>query len=371
MKVIAALDSFKGSMTSLEAGQAVIKGVQKYSTEIETEVISVADGGEGSVEAVYQQLGGKWQEIETIDLTFEPVKARYLVLEEPRPVVLIEAAEVLAISKIKPSPETIRTTSSYGLGEMIRKISQESDKEIILFLGGTGTSDGGVGFLQGLTGKKTSAGQNPLLLGDRPGIPEIKTPLTVATDVTNPFIGEKGAVNVFAQQKGADPQQLKELEEQMINLNQFWVKETSVDLSKTAGAGAAGGIGGAAYLVGKKLASGFDVIADLINLKEKLNAADLIYTGEGKMDAQTLDGKLPQRIAECGKKSKTPVVALVGSYLFADLVDNDFAGIFSIVPYPMTLEKAMEKIQAQQNLTVTAYETFRLFERMQKNHEDS
>lgn len=366
MKVIAALDSFKGSLTSQAAGEAVLKGIQRFSKEIETEVISVADGGEGSVEAIYRQLGGTWQEMDTVDLAFRPISARYLVLEQPRPVILIEAAEVLAISMIEPSAKTIETTSSYGLGLLVRNISQITDNEIILFLGGTGTSDGGIGFLQGIAGEEPNVGKNPLLEGEIPKITQLKNQLTAAVDVTNPFVGEQGAVQVFAKQKGANEQQLKELEKQMMNLNQQWEEKTAVDLSKISGAGAAGGIGGAIYLVSGRLKSGFDVIAELIELKEKLATADLIYTGEGKMDAQTLAGKLPQRIAECGKSNQIPVIALVGSYLFEDLVDNDFDGIFSIVPYPMTLTEAMMQEQAEKNLALTAYETFRLY--TSKNH---
>lgn len=356
MTILAAIDSYKGSLTSRQAGEACRRGILRADPAADVEVISIADGGEGSVQAIYEQLGGEWRFVQTLDLLLRPRRCKYLWLPEKQ-LALVECAEVLGISLIEPSAETMAHANSYGLGEMLKTIMADSPQEIIVFLGGSGTSDGGLGLLQALAELPPPAG-NPLLEKKLklPRLPQLAVKLTAAVDVSNPYVGTAGSVAVFSEQKGASKEQQRQLERAMGQVAEHYgIRQDR------AGTGAAGGLGGAILSVSASLKNGFDLIAELISLERYLARAELVFTGEGAMDAQSLYGKLPTRVAEMAGKYQTPTVALVGRRAAElGILSERFAGIFPIQPGPVSLAEALEPLAAAKNLSQTAEACYRL-----------
>lgn len=363
MKIVVAMDSFKGSVTSLEAGAAVKAGLLQADNQLTVEVASVADGGEGSLASLTSQLTGELATMATVDLLFRPITVQYFLVEKPVRKIFVESAEVIGLHLISPSEQTIRQGSSYGLGLLIRKLLVLNPVEIVIFLGGSGTVDGGLGFLQGLADVQVKKG-NPLFNEtlQLPAIPKIIPKIIGATDVTNPYCGTHGSVNIFSAQKGASQAQQQFLENRFNDLRQQVKAQTGIDLVEVSGSGAAGGLGGSIFYLSRHLENGFDVLAKETNLARKIQSADLVYTGEGSMDAQSYYGKLPMKVAELAGQKEIPVVALVGKRS-ANLgkLTPYFKGVFAIQLGVISLEEAIKKPQAKLGLQTVAYETYRLF----------
>lgn len=283
MKIIAAIDSFKGSATSAELNQAVLSG---FSDQWEKCSIPIADGGEGSMAAVFAAFGGNYETVPVTDPLGGKLQARMLVTKiNEEKIALIESAEVIGLQLVEPSDETTRNSSSFGLGQMVLAACRQGVKKIYLTLGGSGTSDGGVGFLLALGAtiqRNVRMENNPLLQAESLELSQLnpllaQIDLFALADVTNPYSGEQGFASVFGSQKGATKETIQQLDQQAKRLAEHIKRTTGIDL-EVPGAGAAGGLGGAVYLAGGQLVPGFSTIASLIGFEEKIKGADLLLS---------------------------------------------------------------------------------------------
>lgn len=341
MKILAAIDSFKGSATSEQLNAAALSGVLTCLPEAQIQNIPIADGGEGVLEVLKNQKHGVSRTCQTDDLLGRQIEVPYLLLGDTA---IIESAKVIGIDLVTVSSETIAKATSFGLGEVVKSARQIGAKKIIVSLGGTATSDGGQGFLKCLE------------MTDLSGIE-----LIGATDVTNPYYGDNGAATIFAGQKGATAAQIAQLNARDAVFAQEMLKQGYSDLQKIPGTGAAGGLGGAIVLLGGRLVSGFDLLADLLELESAIARSDLILTGEGHLDHQSSQGKVVSGVAALAKKHHKPCVALVGSY-DDDLggLEQELTAVFCIQSGPITLAKAVQTNLTLRHMTQTAHAVMRL-----------
>ncbi|MDR0299825.1 MAG: glycerate kinase [Streptococcaceae bacterium] len=338
MKIVIAIDSYKGSATSLELGLAAGKAVEEVLPDAEAKIFEIADGGEGTISTLQHELGGELISVETIDLLERPIEAKYLLLGE---LAVIESATVVGIDKIIPSPESIQKASSFGLAALIIDAISHQVREIYLTLGGTGSSDGGLGLLEGLG----------VDLNDFSNLPDLPK-LTALADVTNPYAGEMGYAHFFGKQKGATADIIEAQDEQAMMIVKKVRKSLNIDLQSILGTGAAGGIGGAIAILGGTIEAGFPKIAGLLNIEAEIASADLVITGEGRMDAQTANGKVPWGMAQLAAKYKVPTLAICGA-LADDLgkMNEVLAGAYSIQTRPISYEAAIENKRTLENVT--------------------
>ncbi|MHC9537290.1 glycerate kinase family protein [Dellaglioa sp. BT-FLS60] len=375
MKLVSAIDSFKGSATSKELNEAVINHLLELKLIDEGISVPIADGGEGSMAAIFEACGGVWQSVKTVDLLARPMTADYLMtIINGEKTAVIESASVIGLDFIEPSEKTVEQSSSFGLGAMLKDALQQGVAKVIMTLGGSGTSDGGLGLLQAFGVQVTDDEAqliitgNPLVRVSKMVFPDqlknsmADVELIIAADVTNPFYGETGAVAVFGKQKGASKMQIKELDNQAKKVSEMIEKNTEINLQMQPGSGAAGGIGGALMVLGGHMAAGFPLISQAVALENKIETADLVITGEGSLDSQSAQGKVPFGVAMLGKKYHVPVVGLSGRRSadigkMADLL----AGAFSIQLGPIALEKAIEKTTTLQQIALTSESVVRLF----------
>ena len=372
MKVIAAIDSFKGSMTSMEAGNAVKKGILAAKPDAEVVVNPLADGGEGTVDALIEGLGAKKIPVTVTGPLGEKVSCYYGFLEETKSAVMemASAAGITLVTKKDPL-----RASTYGVGEMIADALKRGCKNFIIGIGGSATNDGGIGMLKALgfeffdeVGNDVGEGaaalakieviqtenKNPLLSGAK---------FQIACDVKNPLCGKQGATYIFGPQKGVTEEQKSKVDEAMKHYADVTKESLGCDFADCEGAGAAGGLGYAflSYLAGE-LISGVELILHATGLEEKMKNADVVVTGEGRLDAQTVMGKAPVGVAALAKKYNAKVIAFAGSVASEAKVCNR-AGIdafFPIVRGVTTLEEAMKKENAMENIAATAEQVFRL-----------
>lgn len=366
MKVLAAIDAFKGSATSEELNRAALEG---FSSEWEKVNVPIADGGEGSIEAIYAAHGGNYQEVQSFGPLGEARRGTYLVttiLHEK--VAFIEAAKIIGIQLLKPTDQSVRKASSYGLGQLIKDAQNQNITKIYVTLGGSGTSDGGLGLLQSLGSTLVGyTSGNPLLSTDEIDVTAAKNTLQgvkliALTDVNNPYSGKKGFAEVFAPQKGAKPDTVVLMDQAAEKLAKKIQQKMKIDVNKLPGSGAAGGLGAAIALVGGKLVSGFETISQLICLDELIQQADLIITGEGRLDTQTENGKVPYGIASLAKKYQLPVIALCGSRTEnIGAMEELVLGAFSIQQGPISLKNAMQKEETLKNVQLTTHSLARVF----------
>ncbi|WP_413523200.1 glycerate kinase family protein [Lactococcus raffinolactis] len=342
MKILAAIDSFKGSATSEQLNDAALSGILAAYPDLQVQSIPIADGGEGVLDVLAYQENAITKTSLTTDLLGRKLEVPYLLLGDTA---VIESAKVIGIDLVDVSPETISRATTYGLGAVVQSAIQAGAKTIIVSLGGTGTSDGGQGFLKSLG---TTDLSDVTLIG--------------ASDVTNPYYGENGAATIFAAQKGATADQIKQLNQRDEHFAKALLKDRGIDLQKIPGAGAAGGLGGAIALLGGRLTSGFDFIADLVHLEQAIANSDLVLTGEGHLDHQSCQGKVVSGIAKLAIKHKKPCVALVGSRS-DDLVglESDLTAAFSIQTGPIALADALVTQRTLKNMALTAQNVVRVF----------
>lgn len=355
MRVLVASDSFKGSMSSLEAGERMAAGLRAALPSAAVERVFLADGGEGTVDALVRACGGKKLFRRVTGPLGEPVEAAYGLLADGRIVL-----EVAAASGLPLVPEGDRDpwrATSRGTGELLRDALRHDPPEIVIGLGGSATVDGGIGLLQALgvrvldrEGREVPPGGQSLGLVERidtagidPGV--FRTRIVVACDVDNPLIGPQGAVPVFAPQKGAGPGMLPRLAAGM----EHYARRLDAEgrpVSRLPGGGAAGGMGAAlAAICGAELVPGFPLIARMTGLEEKIAGCDLVLTGEGRMDGQSLRGKAPVGLARMAKRHGVPVVAFAGA-VGEDaerLQAEGIAAVLPIVDGPIPEEEAVKR----------------------------
>ena len=363
MKVIIAIDSFKGSLTSTEAGKAVEESILQIHPDWQTDIIPIADGGEGMLTVMLNAAQGKRQTLWAHNPCMKLTQTEYGISADGT-TAFIEMATISGLPLIREEQRNPMKTTSYGTGELIRDALEKGCTRFIIGIGGSATNDAGTGMLQALgfrflNEKGELLGHGGEILSeissiDTSGVnPLLKNAhFTVACDVKNPFYGPEGAANVFARQKGADDTMISVLDKGMRSFAQVIQKETGRDIAHIPGCGAAGGMGGGmmAFLQAE-LKSGADLLLDISLFKERATDADLIITGEGRIDKQSLMGKIPGKILEKGKELGIPVMILAGCVEDEKrLKKSGFTGIYAVTPKDMPLEEAMKKEVAIQNI---------------------
>ncbi len=373
MKIVIAIDSFKGSLTSSEAGMAAAEGIKRAYPEAECEVLSVADGGEGTVDALMSALDGEAVTAEVSDPLSRRIKCQYGITSDGT--ALMEMSAAAGITLLRKDELDPMKATTYGVGEMIRDAIGRGCRRFVIGIGGSATNDGGAGMLQALgfslldkDGKDIPFGAQGLACLDRISDEKVMTELSecsfsVACDVTNPLCGEKGCSAVFGPQKGASADDVRLMDGYLSSFAEKTKVIRPLSDKEFPGSGAAGGLGFAfkAFL-GAELLSGIDLILKEIHLEEKIKTADFVITGEGKIDSQTVMGKAPGGIAEVAKKYGKSVIAFSGA-VTKDAVLCNGKGIdafFPIVRGVTTMEKAMERDTAYANLVDTAEQVFRV-----------
>ena len=365
MKIVIAIDSFKGSLTSMEAGQAVMDSIQNLFPHCQTELIPIADGGEGMLSVMMNTTQGRLQTLEAHNPCMEKIAANYGISHDGQ-TAFIEMANISGLPLIKKEQQNPMKTTTYGTGELIRDALDKGCTKFIIGIGGSATNDAGTGMLQALgfqflDKNRKALGQGGEMLSqivhiDRQNVhPSLKNAhFIVACDVQNPFYGPNGAAAVYARQKGADDAMIEELDRGMRSFAQVILKETGKDISNIPGSGAAGGMGGGMLaFLNAELRSGADLLLDLSQFETKITDADLIITGEGRIDRQSLMGKIPGKILEIGKRKGIPVIAIAGCVEDEEmLLKAGFRGVYSTKPQDMTLEEAMKKEVAIRNISL-------------------
>jgi glycerate kinase len=376
IKVVIAVDSFKGSVTSLQAGKAIKRGILRVCQDAEVVVSPMADGGEGSVETLLYTRGGEKVYVNVKGPLMDSVPSEYVVFPyNGTDHVFIESASSCGLTLIPKEKRTPMKTNTFGLGEQIKDAIERGYRHFILSLGGSATNDGGIGMLQALgwqffdeNGELIGEEGNPLLnvaaMSAQKVISEIsECTFTIATDVLNPFYGSKGAAHIFARQKGACDAEIAELDKGLERFAGILYKETGIDVQEIPGAGAAGGLGGAmTACLNAKMVSGAEIIMELTGLKDKIQGADLVITGEGSLDQQSLLGKVPVTVAKYAKLNRKAVIGLAGRIdLELERINEYLDAVFSIQTQCRTLDEAMLEEITTKQLEVTAEQVIRLF----------
>ncbi|SFQ47080.1 glycerate kinase [Lachnospiraceae bacterium XBB1006] len=374
MKVVVAMDSFKGSVSSLEAGRAVLLGIRRVLPEAEVIVRPMADGGEGTVEALTVGMRGHFEAVEVTGPLGEKVTATYGILGD-RQTAIIEISAAAGIFLVKEEERNPMHTTSYGVGELIVHAISKGCRHFIIGLGGSATNDGGIGMLQALGVKFLDAEEKQVCYGAE-GLGQIvridttnllpqlsECTFRVACDVTNPLCGEQGATAVFSPQKGATQQMVTDMEAAMKRYAEMVLQMRPEADAAYPGSGAAGGLGFAfhTFLHGK-LESGVQIVLEETGLESYLKDADLVITGEGRLDGQTVMGKAPIGVARLAKKFQKKVIAFAGCITeeAEACLGEGIDAYFCILPRPVTLNKAMRPENAKKNLTRTAQQVMRL-----------
>jgi glycerate 2-kinase len=372
MKFLVASDSFKDSLSAYEVGEAARQGILSVIPDAGVENSPMADGGEGTIDALLACMEGKEKEVVVHDPLMNRITASYVVLEEDT--VFIESARSSGLPLVPFEYRDPMKTNTYGLGEQIRDAVQSGYRNIVISLGGSATNDGGVGMLQALgwkfydrDGDLVGNEENPMLkvasFSDDDRLPGLgQCTFTIASDVTNPFYGLQGAAHIFGKQKGATDRDIIQLDKSLADLAELFEKAYGINLQHVAGAGAAGGLGGgiAAGLKGV-IQSGVETIAKLTNLEEKVAEADVIFTGEGSLDKQSLMGKVPVGVAKLAKKHGKKVIGIAGR-VDTDLreVNQYLDAVFSIQTECRSLEEALSKEVSSEQVRVTVEQVVRL-----------
>ncbi len=357
MKVVIAIDSFKGCLTSKEANEAAAEGIRRAYPDAEIIEVPVSDGGEGYMEAFHAAIGGQLEEVTVRDPLMRPILAKYLLHNE---MAVIEMAQASGLTLLTQEERNPMVATSYGTGQLVADAVSKGAKHIIVGLGGSATSDAGIGMLRALidTFAKNKSWDDIEVIKD--------VAFTIASDVKNPLYGENGAAHVFGPQKfaierkGATPEMIRTLDERARKFAEISARHFGYDRSQMPGAGAAGGLGYAflQYLNAKSI-PGIQLLLDTIRFKDLVADADLVITGEGSADRQTLMGKLPMGILE--QSGRVPVYLIAGRISDREaLLNAGFARVECINPPDLPLEEAMRKDVAQQNIRQLIYYSHRV-----------
>lgn len=374
MKVVVAIDSLKGSLSSLEAGEAIKSGVLKAMPEAEVCVRPLADGGEGTVEALALGMGGELKTVEVTGPLGEKVNCLYGILEESK-TAIVEMSGAAGITLVSDELRTPLHTTTYGVGEVIKDAIANGCRHFIVGIGGSATNDGGIGMLQALGFGMLDKDGNQVPFGakgikeivtitDDQVIPELKEcSFRIACDVTNPLCGERGCSAVYGPQKGATPEMVKEMDAWLADYAKLVSAKYEKADAEYPGTGAAGGMGFAflAY-TNAVLESGIKIILEETKLEDYVKDADIVITGEGRMDGQTAFGKAPIGVAKIAKKFDKTVLAFAGSVTKDAVVCNEHGidAFFPILRRIQTLQEAMTPEIARDNMVTTVEQVFRL-----------
>ena len=374
MRVVVAIDSFKGSMSSLEAGEAISKGIRKAHKDAEVEIRPLADGGEGTVEALSIGMGGRLINVDVTGPAGKSVNAVYGIVDSSK-TAIIEMSQAAGITLVSGDEKNPLHTTTFGVGEIIKDAIKNGCRHFVVGIGGSATNDCGIGMLQALgyefldkDGKQVGFGatgvRDIVTIKDENVIKELsECYFRVACDVNNPLCGELGCSAIYGPQKGATKEMVADMDGWLKNYSKI-VKEKYPDADcEYPGTGAAGGLGYAFFnFTNSKLESGIKIVLDETKLEEYVKDADIVVTGEGRLDHQTVMGKAPVGVANIAKKYNKKVIAFSGSVTEDAGVCNEHGidAFFPILRRIVTLEEAMQTDTAKQNLTDTAEQVFRL-----------
>lgn len=376
MKVVIAIDSLKGSLSSLEAGEAIHAGIERVFPKAQVIVRPLADGGEGTVEALTLGLGGKLEKVIVSDPLGRPVEAVYGILPNSK-TAIIEMSAAAGITLVKEAERNPLHTTTYGVGEMIRHGVEKGCRSFLVGIGGSATNDGGVGMLQALgfgflneQGKQISFGAKGLAnlkkITTDQVIPQLQEcSFKIACDVTNPLCGKKGASAVYGPQKGATSEMVEKMDHWLSAYAALAEKTFGKGDSQFPGTGAAGGLGFAFLtFTNAVLQSGVQIVLEETRLEKDIKDADLVITGEGRLDSQTIMGKAPIGVAKLAKKYDKKVIAFSGCVTEDAALCNQHGidAFFPILRSVVSLEEAMEKENARNNMTDTVEQVMRLLQ---------
>lgn len=357
MKIIVAPDSFKGSLSAPDICKIIKKGIVTVFPEAEVINLPLADGGEGTMENLVYSSNGKTISIDVKDPLGRKIKASYGILGD-KETVIIEMAQASGLPLLKENEKNPLVTSSYGTGELIKDAVLNGYRKFIIGLGGSATNDGGAGALKALGMKfydrsgSELRGEGADLINlthfDESGLlPELsECVFTIASDVENTLCGIGGASYIFGPQKGATPEMVKQLDEVLFHFSEIVLGQKNIDMKKQIGGGAAGGLGAALItFLNARFCPGIEVIVKAIDFEKHIQDADLVITGEGKLDFQTLSGKVIAGVTKLTNRKEIPAIALCGGVTLstAQLKELGLQAGFSIVPGPCSLEEALEK----------------------------
>ena len=381
MKTVIAIDSFKGSLSSLEAGYAAQRGVRRVYPDADIKVLPLADGGEGTVEAIVYATDGEIIKAEVTSALGDRIIAEYGVINGKTAVIEMAAAAGITLVPLKERNPLYTTT--YGVGELILDAIDRGCRDFLIGIGGSATNDGGIGMLLALgfdlldrSGKRVSMFGKGLA-----DIQSIKTDgakkelsecrFRIACDVKNPLCGENGCSAVYGPQKGATPEIIRDMDAWLLQFSRLTERTLGVSYADCFGAGAAGGLGFAltSYL-SAQMVSGIELVTEAIGLESIVTNADIVITGEGRLDGQSAMGKAPVGVARLAKRHGIPVIAFSGA-VAPDAAKNNDEGIdafFPIVRAPITLSEAMDKSNAQSNMADTVEQVLRLYKAINANN---
>ncbi|MCI1897904.1 MAG: glycerate kinase [Enterobacter sp.] len=366
MKIVIAPDSYKESLSALEVATAIEQGFREIWPDADYVKLPVADGGEGTVEAMVAATAGRIVHVDVTGPLGASVQAFYGLSGDERSA-FIEMAAASGLELVKPAQRNPLTTTSWGTGELISHALDAGVKHIIIGIGGSATNDGGAGMVQALGAKLLTSEGKPIGQGggelDRLARIDISgldkrladCRIEVACDVTNPLTGEEGASAVFGPQKGATPEMIERLDKSLAHYAQVIAHDLDMDVLNLSGGGAAGGMGAALYaFCGAQLRQGIEIVTDALQLDKQVADADLVITGEGRIDSQTIHGKVPVGVARVAKRFNKPVIGIAGS-LTADVGvvhEHGVDAVFSVIYTVCTLEEALEN--AEENVRLAA-----------------
>lgn len=374
MKIIVAIDSFKGSLNSLDAGNAVKQGILKVLPDSDIHIYPLADGGEGMSKTLSDALQAEWITTTVSDPLGRIIQAGYGYIEDSNTAV-IEMASSAGLALLSPDEYNPLITSTYGVGELIIHALERGARHFIIGIGGSATNDCGIGMLKALGYEFLDANNKEIYIGASAlsQIIKIQTnnkhPLLekctfdIACDVTNPLCGTHGATYIYGPQKGLPHSKLQEVDGWMKNYASIASKLSGKDVSQAPGTGAAGGMGFAFLnFLNGRLLPGAELIMNALNIEKELASADLVVTGEGRLDSQTVQGKAPITVAKLAKKYEKKVIAFCGSLGTGAELCNEHGidAFFPILTSVCTLEEALSKENASTNLRVTAEQVIRL-----------
>jgi len=371
MKILIAPDSFKDALSALEVAKAIENGIHMADSTIETIIFPMGDGGEGSAEILGHHFQAEKIDVRVEDALARPEETTYFYSEQSQ-TAFIEMAAASGLQRIAVADRNCMRASTFGTGQMIAHALSLGAKKIVLAIGGSATNDGGMGMATALGFRFYDAQNHPLKgsgeallrlhhMDDEQVVLPPDLQVDVICDVDNPLYGEKGAAYVYARQKGAGDDEIKQLDVGLVNMAKIMKAYGNKDVAQIPGAGAAGGLGaGCMVFLHANLYKGVELVMDLIGFDRQLQGVDLLITGEGKIDGQTLHGKFIHGITQHASKFDIPVVALCG---MLELEPEQVKALglkaaFSIQPKPATLEIALKN--TRRNLTSTAFNLVRL-----------
>ena len=381
MKVVVAIDSLKGSLTSLEAGNAIQKGVQCVMPDAEVCVRPLADGGEGTVEALALGMGGRMEKVVVTGPLGKPVECAYGILDESK-TAIVEMSGAAGITLVPDQERNPMNTTTYGVGEVIKDAIGKGCRRFIVGIGGSATNDGGIGMLQALGYGMLNANGSQVAFGakgleelaeitDTYVLPELKDcTFRIACDVTNPLCGDHGASAIYGPQKGATPAMILQMDRWLNNYAELAAKAFPKANQNQAGTGAAGGLGFAFLtFTNAVLESGIKIVLEETRLEDYVKDADIVITGEGRLDGQTVMGKAPIGVANIAKKYGKPVFAFSGC-VTEDARACNGGGIdayFPILQSVVSLQEAMDHDNAERNMIATVEQVFRLIKTLRQD----